>query len=386
MENLHLEWADAQLKTRDSWLNRKKHCEFNLLAGIEHKLYGHLAYLQEVTPEPNLEEDAGRVLNLCILAFRPDFRTEAARFAALAVEHGFEQWLGNVQTAIDITGVQNWQPVLQALLAREALTEATRWWLNGRIEGALPTGESNPPPFGWSEAEPGQIPCLVQRRTPALNRLFETWLSEARDSVNEADRQNDLHWLALGLLAGGQQQQAMELLTLWTTANPTSRSAWSAVAASGDAEFSQPLQQAVLDERVPPFWLVVHGEAAHLEFCLSLLDQPNTNPLAERAWYGLTGERLPRVPALSLGDKKKGVRLACANTARQWLAQHRPTGRLCLGQDHTSRPFRPQLGRFFGADTEPAASAVWLDTQQKVLLNPFECHWQRARRLQEAQA
>lgn len=386
MEKLHYAWARTQLKTRAAWLTtRHKHCEFDLLLGIEQKLYGHLVYLQEAMPEPDLTDDETRVLNLCIAAFRPDFRDDPDRLAAIVTEAGVEAWLDDLQTAIDITGVQNWQPLLHSLAGRKDLADTTRWWLNGRAHG-YPSGENLAAwPGAWSDATPGQIPCLIKHQEWQPDTLA-AWLPAARDCVQQADRQDDLHWLVLGLLAAGKREPAMELISLWTTANPGSWLAWSAAAASGANEFIQPLQQAVLEERIPPFFLVVHGDTAHLDFCIDLLAQPHTNPLAERAWYGFTGERLPRVPAITLGGKKKGDRLADAHTARHWLDRNQPTGRLCLGNNCTESPFRPQLGRFFGTDTEPVASATWVDTQGRVLLNPTECHWQRAQRIREARA
>lgn len=386
MESAHRGWAQAQLKTRYFWLNRRKHCEYDLLLGIEQKLYGHLAYLQDAIAEPDLNDDDNRALNLCITAFKPDFRKAPGHLAAAITETGVEPWLEGLQTAIDVTGAQNWQSLLHTLAGQTDPTDPTHWWLKDRVNGHQPTELPEPASFSWSEAVPGQIPCIVKKRAQAPGTLLETWLPEARDSLQDAARQEDLHWLALGLLTAGRHQAAIDLIQRWITTNPTSRFAWRTAAASGAPEFIQPLQHAVLDDHIPPFWLVIHGDAAHLGFCIDLLAKPQTNPLAERAWYGFTGERLPRVPAITLGEKEKGNRLADAHTARHWLEQNRPTGRLCLGHNHTDRPFRPQLGRFFGTDTDPVASAIWLDTRGNTLLSPTECHWQRAQRLQEARA
>lgn len=386
MDTAHLAWAQAQLKTRELWLTQRKHCEYDLLLGIEQKLYGHLCYLQEAITEPDLSDEENRALNLCIFAFRPDFREAPDHLAAQLLETGVEPWLEDLQTAIDITGAQNWQPLLHTLIEQTDLTDPTHWWLKSRLHDVPPAVDSDVSHVSWSQAIPGQIPCLVKSRAWKSDTVFDTWISEARDSVQNDDRQEDLHWLALGLLATDKQPAAIDLIQRWITASSDSRYAWRTAAASGASEFIQPLQQAVLDEHIPPFWLVVHGDAAHLDFCVDLLSKPHTNPLAERAWYGFTGERLPRVPVIKLGTKEKGDRLADATTARQWLDVNQPTGRLCLGHDHSDRPFRPQLGRFFGADTEPVTSAIWLDTQGGTLLSPTECHWQRAQRLQEARA
>jgi len=90
MDTAHLAWAQAQLKTRELWLTQRKHCEYDLLLGIEQKLYGHLCYLKEAIAEPDLSDDENRALNLCIFAFRPDFREAPDHLAAQLLETGVE--------------------------------------------------------------------------------------------------------------------------------------------------------------------------------------------------------------------------------------------------------------------------------------------------------
>ncbi|GGX41426.1 hypothetical protein [Saccharospirillum salsuginis] len=384
MENFHFARAKSQLKSRATWLTeRHKHCEFDMLRGIEQKLYGHLAYLQEAMPEPDMMDEDNRILNLCITAFQPGFSRDTDRLGDVLEEAGVDTWLNQLQTAIDITGEQNWQPLLRALAAKEGFTDTTRWWFNARVHGMRE--ETDASTFTWSNATPGCIPYHVKNRLLDSN-VLEAWLPEARDSVRENDRADDLLWLALGLLAAGKTQPALELISLWTTSNSTSRSAWCAAAVSGAADFIEPLQQAVQEDHIPDFWLAVHGDVAHLELCIDRLARPNSVRIAERAWFGLTGQRLPRVRSISLGNLKKGAPLADARVARLWLLEHRPSGRLCLGQNQTDRPFRVRLGRYFGADTEPVGPAIWLDSQGRCLPNPNECHWQRAQRMAEGQA
>ena len=384
MDDVHYAQAKSQLNTRHRWLSKRKLCEYDLLLGIEQKLYGHLVHLGETQPEPDLTEDDNRVLHLCMTVFRSDFDDDPAERAASMLESGIEAWMTDLMEAIDITGAQNWQAILKHLIDQDALTDSARWLLKNRIMEDEPSTPSGYPPTQWKESLPGQIPYGVKNY--ALDP--ESLLPQARDDLHTQDRQDDLLWLALGLMASDRQTQAVQLIDSWMAANPQSVSAHCAATVSGASSTLEPLQRAVLEELVPPFWLSVHGDARHLDFCLELLAQPRFNALAERAWYGLTGERLPRVPAVSLGDGRngKGKRLADVHTARQWLEHNRPAGRLCLGKPVGEHPFRPQLGRFFGEDSWPIALATWVDTRGRALLNPTECHWQRTQRLQEAMA
>lgn len=283
MDNIHFACAKSRLNSRNTWLtDRYKHCEYNLLRGIEQQLYGHLVYLGDTMPEPDLANEQDRVLNLCITVFRPDFHDDGERLAA-----------------------------------QEDLSNVTRWWLNNRMWDGSQAG-ADASSLAWSDAVSCQIPCLV-RHGKAAPATLKAWLPEARDGVQEPDRQEDLLWLALGLLATGQHQPALELITHWTAANPASRSAWSAAAVSAAAEFIQPLQQAVLDDRIPDFWLVVHGHAAHLECCIDRLARPNSNRTADvrhRAQHGSA----PRLQHRSGAHDRK--RYSLAETAIGHRAQN----------------------------------------------------------------
>lgn len=385
MNNPHLEGANSALRSRHLWLGRFHLCEFDHLVSIEHNLYGRLVSLAETVAEPDLTDAKQRLLNLCILAFKPGFHEEAAACADLLMTTGLQDWPDDLFNAIDITGACHWQPVLRALLQRDNLPEALRWRLLDRWPDKAPF-DVPAVPLRWSDALSGEIQVRVRFERPDWTHL----LPEIRDSFIEDDRQNDLLWLVLGSWVEGKSTEAQALLDDWLAACPTSAEALCAATVSGDPGYNDTLQQGVLNKHIPPFWLAVHGQAHHLPFCVDLLRNPDFNKKTEAAWYGMTGQRLSRLPRADLGltgiPEQSKERLADFRAAANWLEHNQPQGRLCLGQDHTDRPFRPQLGLFFGEWTQPAALSLWVDSGGKVFTRPGECHWRRVRPLVEVTA
>lgn len=385
MNNPHFDGANSALRSRQLWLGRFHLCEFDHLVSIEHNLYGRLVSLAETVAEPDLTDAKQRLLNLCILAFKPGFHEEAAACADLLMTTGLQDWPEDLFNAIDITGACHWQPVLRAMLQRDDLPEALRWRLLDRWPDNAPF-DVPAVPLRWSDALPGEIPVRVRFDHPEWTHL----LPEIRDSFTEIDRQDDLLWLLLGELIKQKSSTAHELLRDWLVAHPSSTGALCAATVSGNPDYTETLQQGVLDKLIPPFWLAVHGQASHLRFCVDLLRNPSVNKNTESAWYALTGQRLSRLTRADLGlpsnPEQSKEKLADFRAAANWLEHNQPQGRLCLGQDHTDCPFRPQLGLFFGKWTQPAALSLWVDSGGKVFTRPGECHWRRVRPLLEAMA
>ncbi|GGX52582.1 hypothetical protein [Saccharospirillum salsuginis] len=383
MNHPHLDGANSALRSRDRRLVRFHLAELDHLSGIEHKLYGYLLGLSETVTEPDLTDEKHRLLNLCLLAFQPGFQAEAKQRAADLMSAGVPDWAEDLLKAIDITGACHWRPVIQALLQHEDLSETLYWRLLTYWPDST-SPEQLAGPLRWTGAQFGEIAARVRLECPD----WTDFSSEIRDSFTDPDRQEDLLWLVLGGLVDTDKTAAHAMLRDWLIANPNSTDALCAATVSGDPDYNDVLQLGVRDGHIPAFWLAVHGQSAHLEFCLNLLRNPADNRQTEAAWYGLTGQRLSRVPGADLGlpaasNKKKQV-LADFRMAQHWLQQHQPQGRLCLGQDHTERPFRPQLGLFFGEWARPAALSLWVDSGGTVFTRHTECHWRRVRALREA--
>lgn len=384
MNTPHLDGANSALRSRERRLVRFHLCEFDHLLSIEHNLYGRLVGLAETLTEPDLTDEKQRLLNLCVLAFQPGFQKEAEEYAARLMAAGAPDWPDDLDKAIDITGACHWRPMLRALFQRDDLPEALRWRLLGHWPDTGPPAGHVPPPLRWADARPGEIPVRVRFERPD----WTPFTSEIRDSLTDPDRQDDLLWLVLGGLVKADKTAAHVLLRDWLAANPVSTDALCAAAVSGDSDYNDILQRGVLDDLIPAFWLAVHGQSAHLPFCLDQLRHPASNRQTEAAWYGLTGRRLSRVPRTKLGlpptsDKKKEY-MADYRMAADWFEQNPPQGRLCLGKNHSDRPFRPQLGLFFGKWARPAALSLWVDSGGTVFTRPMECHWRRAWSLREA--
>ncbi len=384
MNNPHFDGAKSALRSRE---RRMPHLfEFDHLSSIESNLYGRLVSLAETEPEPDLSDAKQRLLNLCILAFKPGFREETAAISDLLMTAGAPNWTDDLLNAIDLVGVSHWQPVFQALLQRDDIPEAFYWRLLDRWPDATPPADYSPPTLRWTDAQPGEIPGRIRFERPDWSQL----LPEIRDSFVETHRQDDLLWLVLGSQAEGKLSDAHAVLDDWLAANPSSAEALCAATVSGEPGYNDFLQQGVMQEHIPPFWLAVHGQARHLPFCIDLLRDPKFNRDTEAAWYGLTGQRLPRAPRETLGfpptrEIGKGA-LVDFRAAANWLEQNTPPARLCLGEDHTNRLFRPQLGFFFGEWAKPAALSLWVNSGGTVFTRHTDCHWHRARTLREATA
>lgn len=288
------------------------------LAGIETRLLADLWRLSQTT-EPAL---AYAEQPLLALAVRVLGKTEPDVLAAEWLGLGYTDVDADWRSMIGLLGPDVWQPVLAELINNPDCPEPLLWQLLGyRPALASPANQfplSNH--FTDHSPVPGQVSYALHHSLWQPAEIAADWPLDDNDDVWEPDQTALL--LALSQV---QPERARAIVARQLAKTPSGPFwlHWSAALALPEATTA--LQQAFTEGVVDAASLALHGQFEHLEFSLTLLDQPRTNALGATLWSALTAETLPRVARLSVvGELPTAAddtdTLADADTARSRLA------------------------------------------------------------------
>ena len=371
MKDKLLEEASSLLKQRGRILESLT--TKTRLQGLERRLFGLLGALSECPPDLPFDDPDTRPLALCLPALTHHREGTAREWAEVLLQANVHEWPEDLLKAVDILGIALWQPALQGLIDHSDTPAALRSILRSNFPTITP-GPKDIGGLNWQNLEPGQVEYSIRQGIDCA-----AWWPDAEADWTNPEHQEDLYWLTLGLYRH-HANDAKALTAHWLGANPASPQALTLAAVSSAPEFSSPLQEAILEERISPWLLAVQGLNESLEFCLHLLENPRFNKFAAQAWTGLTGQKLPLAAKLtvvgqSVHSKAKSVD---AGPAGEWLKNH-PAQQIPMlsGQPATAEHRMHWLHTHFGEATRPVFHQLWLERPDITCLRPLENHFQR---------
>lgn len=288
------------------------------LVGIETRLLADLWRLSQTT-EPALADAEQPLL---ALAVRVLSKAEPDVLAAEWLGLGYTELDADWRSLTGLLGPDVWQPVLAELINHPDCPEPLLWQLLGYRPALASPANQFPLSNHFTDhfPIPGQVSYALHHGLWQPVEIAAAWPWGDNDDVWEPD-------LTALLLALSQvQPEPARAIVARQLAKTPSRPFWlhwSAALALPEATTA--LQQAFAEGFVDAASLALHGQFEHLEFSITLLDQPRTNALGATLWSALTAETLPRVARLSVvGELPTAAddtdTLADADTARNRLA------------------------------------------------------------------
>lgn len=369
---------DKYVQEASALLNQRGRILENLttktrLQGLERRLFGLLGALAECPPDLPFDNPDTRPLALCLAALTHHREGGAWALAEALLRANAHEWPDDVLMAVDVLGLELWQPVLQGLVDHTDTPAAFRAIL---LSGFSPVlhGQDDVGGLNWHDLTPGQVEYGIRRGIDGA-----AWWPDAEAGWTNPERQEDLYWLTLGMYRH-HANDAKALTARWLDANPSSPQALTLAAIGSAPEFSSHLHEAILAEQISPWLLAVQGLHESLEFCQHLLENPRFNQAAAQAWTGLTGQKLPLAAQLTLvghpiDSKAKRVD---AGPAGEWLRSHTAQEAPMLsGRPATAEHRLTWLQAHFGEDTRPVFHQLWLERPDIQCLRPQENHFQR---------
>ncbi|HET8903473.1 MAG TPA: hypothetical protein VFN16_05720, partial [Saccharospirillum sp.] len=263
------------------------------LAGIETRLLADLWRLSQTTA-PELADAEQPLL---ALAVRVLGKTEPDALAAEWLALGHEELDADWRSIIGLMGADVWHPVLAELTNHPDCPEPLLWQLLGSRPALASPANQFPLPNHFTDHSPipGQVSYALHHNLWQPAEIAADWPLDDNDDVWE----RDLTALLLAL-SQVQPEQARAIVARQLAKSPSRPFwlHWSAALALPEATTA--LQQAFTEGFIDAASLALHGQFEHLEFSITLLDQPRTNTLGAALWSALTAETLPRVARLSV--------------------------------------------------------------------------------------
>ncbi|MEJ2044732.1 MAG: hypothetical protein P8X89_15805 [Reinekea sp.] len=355
----------------------KRLCNGSRFQALHRRLIGHLSFLAESQKDFDWTDKKRLVQNLCTFALTPAFHSDVTRTAAQLVEaHLFlAEQLDAVFDAIDITGHMVWQPVLQHIVQQQLLNDETICKLAARFSPLLEIPERLTLPAATA-LHPGQLTLLLRQSNADIDSLLQR--ATATENTNEF--QQDLTWLALSLHKKGHEQTHSNLMH-WFEIAPDSAWVYHAMIATGREAFTDALHQGVRNEVIEASALAFHGDAAHLSFCLELLESPRFNLPAAELWQLMTNKSLSQIPRLQAVDEQSTAKgkgeWVSVEEARSQLTQLNNATALWQGKPYSTQALSSWCLTAFGASCELALQSIWANSSVDCAILPNEPPVQR---------